>query len=586
MSNLSLFSIYKIDFQKFSSIQGIDISSENAANKILDLILVNIKNNINQKEDAAYDEINADGVNGVVYRTIHQPEWNEFINALRVHSNNRIKKKSNVVEIENINVSYILFYISSGNLYAMTAGYGNHLIKEYVVKNWGLYLLPKMMDDNSGVIREVKQSNLFGNALSTAKANRNNTDFAFESEMSTIFKELNVELNKDNIKDLGIECDEKKNKKMSVLMKDSLNIRKAISLQQLKKVIDAVVEIEKRDDNFSLGYLVETKKRGINNIDLFQQLQNDILNHTNDANFQLIGDDYIKYCVDAYEYIIKNERGEDIFTNNEPIFYKDFLDFIYENEKMTKASVERILKKWTISTKDDIGNDIMFPKSIFSSLQGFIEYGNEKIPCFLIQGQWYCIDYSYKDIMDNEFSNIYEEDKSHSERLKKEYRLTKNIASEDKYNDDFFEDKNIIVGHKSLISNFEIADLLFWDDDNLYLMCNKGHFNGSGSRDLTNQIYASAYYLRSILFSTQKTLRLDELYTQIEKRYKSKGKTIPVSKDLFSLLFDKKITYIAGYMSGYRNNTDSYYAKYLSLDIKKRMKSLGYECILLNVNEI
>lgn len=188
--------------------------------------------------------------------------------------------------------------------------------------------------------------------------------------------------------------------------------------------------------------------------------------------------------------------------------------------------------------------------------------------------------------MDNEFSNIYEEDKSHSERLKKEYRLTKNIASEDKYNDDFFEDKNIIVGHKSLISNFEIADLLFWDDDNLYLMCNKGHFNGSGSRDLTNQIYASAYYLRSILFSTQKTLRLDELYTQIEKRYKSKGKTIPVSKDLFSLLFDKKITYIAGYMSGYRNNTDSYYAKYLSLDIKKRMKSLGYECILLNVNEI
>ena len=59
--------------------------------------------------------------------------------------------------VKNVNVSYVLLYQVEYSIYAMTAGYGSHLIKDYIEKNWGLYIMPKILEEDDVVIREVKE---------------------------------------------------------------------------------------------------------------------------------------------------------------------------------------------------------------------------------------------------------------------------------------------------------------------------------------------------------------------------------------------------------------------------------------------
>lgn len=134
-----------------------------------------------------------------------------------------------------------------------------------------------------------------------------------------------------------------------------------------------------------------------------------------------------------------------------------------------------------------------------------------------------------------------------------------------------------------MIKRFEPADLIFWDDKYLYMMCNKNSFNGEGSRDLLNQIYASANYLHDQLISVNKESTLKEYYEKISQKYSKERNEIPISEKDFLQLFDKKLFFIAGYMNGYKLEGQSSYAKYLTLDNAIRINDMGFEFLTMNI---
>ena len=37
------------------------------------------------------------------------------------------------------------------------------------------------------------------------------------------------------------------------------------------------------------------------------------------------------------------------------------------------------------------------------------------------------------------------------------------------------------------------------------------------------------------------------------------------------------------YLSGYNNNSKSYYAKYLSIDLLKKLQWMGYKCVFMDI---
>lgn len=573
------FSIYKIDTNKFLSIRGMkELSITKRTKEILNIMLGEIKQNIVKRENSNQKDINVDGFIGVVYKTINTPDWDGMITHLFGQMNEKIN-----FDLENINVSYILFYPIKESIYAMTAGFGNHLIKNYIERSWGLYLMPKILGDDEGVIREVKENNLYGNALAVSKANRYTTNLLFEKKMSAVFKELSLEVDDEVAEIFGIS-DKKKKRKTSVLLKDSLNLRKSIDIKKLKNVLGEIYEIEKKKDQYSMGYFLSAKKIGISNADLFEALQECIMNNELDK-FVLIGDDYQKYCVDSEEYIITDETGNDCYTSDVPITFKELIEFIKEDRELSRNYISIVMKRWRIQTKDSSGNTLLFPISIFNALQGFVEFGEKRIPCFLMQGEWYCLNIRYISLLDEEFKKRMNENLELAKAIKAKFNLISKSKTEDSYNDSFFSSEKIIVAHKTLMDRFEIADLMFWDDRTLYIMCNKMRFDASGTRDLTNQIWASANYLQARLNSRERNSFLVDYYAKISDRYKKEGQELIIERERFVELFDRHIVFIAGYMSGYSLRCKSYYAKYLDVDSYKKMLDMGYDYLSMNIQE-
>ncbi len=369
-----------------------------------------------------------------------------------------------------------------------------------------------------------------------------------------------------------------------MLLKDSLNLRKSIDIKKLKTVLSEIYEIEKKKDQYSMGYFLSAKKIGISNANLFEALQECIINNELDK-FVLIGDDYQKYCVDAEEYIITDETGTDCYTSDVPITFKELIEFISEDKELSRNYISIVMKKWKIQTKDSSGNTLLFPVSIFNALQGFVEFGEQRIPCFLMQGEWYCLNIRYISILDEEFKKRMDENSELVNAIKTKFNLISKSKTEDSYNDSFFSREKIIVAHKALVDRFEIADLIFWDDQTLYIMCNKMKFDASGTRDLTNQIWASANYLQARLNSRERNSFLADYYAQISDRYNKEGQELIIEKERFVELFDRHIVFIAGYMSGYSLRCKSYYAKYLDVDSYKKMLDMGYDYITMNIRD-
>lgn len=333
------FSIYKIDYQEIKKQHIVTLRETEStyAEDMCCFLLEEIKKKISQKENSDIWDVKHEGFRGVIYRTYHHPIWEDMAKNLLIEC---LKDENQVDSLMlNVNVSYVLFYVNNNSIYVMTGGYGSHLIKNYIEKNWGLHLMPKLVKSDAGVIRQLKENNLFGNASSVSKANRKTTNITLEQDMSTIFRELSVEVNQNIGNKIGITYSEEDsvNRKTSIILKDSLVLRKHLTLSELKKVLEAIESVEKEEDNFSLGYFIQAKKRGIKPKELLDELINYFIDDKYDS-FQLVGDDYLAYYTSASEYTLITETGEIYYSASNPIEFSNIFETFKEDEKkLTKS---------------------------------------------------------------------------------------------------------------------------------------------------------------------------------------------------------------------------------------------------------
>lgn len=564
------FSIYKVDYDRAKKYfeekgESVELYSE------LDVkIIDNIKSNIKKKSKNDVVDVDSDSFNGIVFKTYHYPSWYGMIEDI----------VNDDIDISNTHISYVLTYLNDNNLFILTGGLGSNYISEFTQKNYGLYLLPKIMHDNSPVIKSVLENRMSGNRLSNRHSNRNVTTINTENDMSSIFRELSLEIDKEIIKLLDIEIDEKRHKNLNLIAKDSFVIRKSITKENLVKVLNKLTEIEQMEDNFSLGYFVDVKKYGYSPKKLNEILINDLIEKKFD-NFILVGDDYSQYCVGGNNYIVEDNDGNKIYKDDKPITIKDLFDNILQ-QKVTKTSVEKLLK---LNIKVCNDNEIiLFPTKLKQCIQGYVEDENN-IPFFLFNGNWLMFDNNYLDSLDSEFQKIF------SEIIKIDDKLVKIIANndptltEDKYNKLFSESDEIIVAHTVLSNNIELADMIYFDDNNLYLIHNKSKFQGNGARDLLNQILTSAEFINHYLMERDKREIFEKYYDDIKNKYPKNKKINLITKNEFVDIFMKpNIFYVAGFMENLSENTESNYAKYITLDACKKLSEKNYNLLLFNIN--
>lgn len=565
------FSIYKVDYNRsvkyFEEEKNIEIKSYEELEKA---ILNEVKAEVLNKKQNEVVNVNYNGFKGVVFKTYHYPSWCGMIG-------NILEEE---IELSNTHISYILSYMKADNLFLLTGGLGSNYINEYTQKNYGLYLLPKIMKENSPVIKSVLENRMSGNRLSSKHSNRNVTTINTENDMSSIFRELSLEIDKEIIKLLGIELDEnKKIKNLNLIAKDSFVIRKSINIEELTKVLNQLIEIEQKADNFSLGYFVDIKKYGYSSKKLNEILVSNLIDKKIE-NFLLVGDDYTEYCIGGNKYIICDQDGNIIYETDKPITLSEVFDNCLP-QNITKNSIEKILK-YTLTVYND-RDIILFPTKIKQCIQGYIEDEN-KNPFFLFNGNWLMFDNNYVDNLDFEYKKSYEQMINVEKNLSNIILNKDTTLTEDSYNKAFANSDDIIVAHTVLSNNIELADLIYYDNNNLYLIHNKAKFQGNGARDVLNQILTSAEFINHYLMEKDKKEIFEKYYDDILNKYPN-NKIKSLSKTEFVDLFSKPhVYYVAGFMENLSNDTDSNYAKYITLDANKKLMGKGYKLLLFSIN--
>ena len=563
------FSIYKVDYERsikyFDEEHNIKISSySELENNILDAIKMDV---LKKRKNEVANFAN-NGFKGLVFKTYHYPTWYAMIE-------NIIEED---IDLSNTHISYILSYLKDDNIFLLTGGLGSNYISEYTQKNYGLYLLPKIMKENSPAIKSVLENRMSGNRLSSKHSNRNATTISIENDMSSIFRELSLEIDKEIIELLGIEIDEnKKIKNLNLVAKDSIVVRKSISIENLIIILNKLIDIEKKDDNFSIGYFIDAKKNGYSYKKLNELFIQYLMQGIGD-NFILVGDEYSEYCFGGNLYVVQDNEQNTLYQSDTPITIND----LYKNclpEPITKTSIERMLKYSLVVYNDK--EVILYPTKIKQCMQGYIENENKQ-PFFLFNDKWLMFDNNFISNLDREFKNNY------AQMIKIDTKLRDILSNgdisltEDAYNKTFKESADIILAHTVLSNNIELADLIYYDKENLYLIHNKLKFQGNGARDVLNQILTSAEFINHYMM--EKKSLLEKYYEDILKKYPN-NKIKDISRDEFIDLFSKtNVYYVAGFMHNLSDSTDSNYAKYITIDANKKLNEKGYQLLLFNIN--
>lgn len=565
-NELIQFSIYKINTEKVQ--ETILLKEDDDANTIKNKIIVYLSNCIKKGKDnvliSDYDEFSL-----MLIKSKRNPIWKNIVEYMI--NNGRIAEDIDNKTIINESTSYILFTVIDNKIYVMTGGRGANYINKFIEKNYGLYLIPKIVDKNNPIIKKVVENNITGNNLSTERITKNVTSISMEDSLGSIYRELNIQVSKEIAKKLGVTGIED-NKQISILSGDSVVIRKSISLNELKVILKTLSKLEDKEDNFILNYFVPIRKKGIKlsylKEKMIQIIQNEELN-----KFQLVSDNISQYYYSSYKYQLIKE-GECIFESSSPIEFKNIIDAVRDDKgELYKTKIEEVLYEYEIGTLNENGETVIVPERIINLLRGCIE--DEKYCFYLLNGSWYVFEEHFFEKLDEKYKSLYDNLKKESDDIVKKYNLLKIASNEDKYNCMFVEDKRIIKVHTHEIKFIELADLIFFDERNTYLMCNKGSFNGEHVRDLENQIITSSKMIELVLKNDKELIK--KYYNELDLKEKEK-----ISQGEFLKLFNKNIVFIAGFTNNYKKETRSPYAKYLLCELYKNLKVSGFDLLITN----
>lgn len=563
------FSIYKISKQQIlANLDNVD--ETNSTEELLDKLLFYLECYINKSNGR--DHVKKNEKNGYYIffiKSRREPIWKSLIlNLMEMTEENET-----IFKIFNDSSSYIIFKIVADEIYVMTGGRGSNYISKFIEKNFGLYLLPKLIQRNNPVLKRIVENNTSGNNLTTRRVTKNMSSLVAESNIGSIYKELSIQISNELAPKLGIPLEESK-KLIGVSSGDSFVIRKSISIEILENVLNTLSELSKKEDNFILNYFVPVEKKRKKKSDLNNLLYDCILNN-NVESFEVIADDIETFYFSSDKFIIKNDDSP-IMEKEEPISFDDLIGLMVEQckKKMSINFIKKFLNSTYLLTLDDNGHTIIPQTKIITLIRGCLEIESDSY--YLLNGEWYVFEDSYFAMLNQQYKEICNIILNKDDSIIKRFNLKKSEKCEDDYNETFKESDDVIFAHKKNFKNVEIADLIFWDDDSVYLMCNKSEYSGPGMRDLENQVFTSSSIISRARDSEPNIL--EQYYDKLNEEDKR-----IISKTEFKEMFkNKKIIYVLGFNENIKIDTRSVYCQYLLKEIYQNLLYNSMELMYIN----
>lgn len=579
------FSIYKIDVDKVAEVL-FDGEQLPPVEDVVEKLISSIVALIRQRKGpvtSAWRRLEASTYKGLLFSTSNTPIWKDTIEPLMATDTDPDQTLSSD-DIYNTTASYVLFHVHNGCIYAMTGGYASGYITKFVERSYGLYLLPKILDREHPSVKHVTEQILTGNRAATHRTNRSPTSFSLEQDLASIYRQLATQIDRDLANQLGVAFseDESPKKKLNLISRDSLTIRRSITLKDLSRIISHLNSIEQLDDNFHLGYFCPTNKKAIPREDLNNKMVDSLLAGEYDR-FVLVGDEYEEYYLDSERYRIYREDGSTFLDTLEPITVERiFTELTTDGTRISRTRIKNILRRWRVETLDNNGNPKLYDRPLFSTMQGFVEYGEANLPCYLISGNWYVFDEVYLGFLDKEFKQVFLDTLKETEDLGEKWSLVREAENETSYIESLEHEERMMIAHKVTLQRVEVADAIFCDGSTVYLMHVKGEFDGIGARDLANQVATSAELLHKILLAEDDTALRKYYHDVCDRLGVAKHPAID-EKSFCDRLRGRNVCFIGGFVKGYRQDCRSTYARHLTVYTYQKLPDKGFRYLPMNV---
>lgn len=584
----NMYSIYKIDPAKVIDAKIIGSKSESLADYRPALISY-LETRLRSKSSVTdFIAVQQYGLMGFVYKHQSKSPWAQVVAELVATDNHgyllhRDEAQGRVMPsgfTYNSQLSFALFDYSQSNIYAVSCGLGHHCFKQFVLPDFGITFISKLIEEDSAAIRSMTSSTPTGLRISESHINRNVIAYHDERDIDSICDSLGLELDEKHLASLALEVRTDKYgkpKRTSADAKCTLKIKRSITLKKLDLLIQKLAEIDQLDANFALSSFQK-----ISDKELSQLLEDELIKNIQHGELGYItitGDEPERYYFGEH-FSVRNLGDYNLCIGETPIDIHSLVEDLRNTYGLDDTVVRKMMTHSILAIQYEAGKHPHSCK-LREAMTASVQYKMNSF--YLLWGEWYKFSAESKQYIDDQFDRIQVESQLKANEIVHNFNLAKELYSvrtESQYNRALYANEKVVVSDTVCERNVEIADVICFSNDNLILFHNKQRFNGKGSRDVTHQIETSSFVLHAALSSSDhRDEFVQRLYYGIKAKYQTRSADIPVGLDEFRNWFrpSNNITYVSAYLQDMSSTRNSQYAKYTTIATSKRLADYGYK---------
>lgn len=453
-------------------------------------------------------------------------------------------------------LSLVFFIEFEDFLYVIIGGNSYRIIVPFIDENFGIDLYSRILDPENDELLSIKTRSLTGKKAGNYSFYKDNFKLIDHIKFGTIPKEINVKLS--NTKNNNFDfLKTNKNERIQITVNNSIKFRKIIDFENLRTLIKEIKyfeEIEKND------YLTTYTKISNHNLeeelknkliqDIFEDIPNilqKLINPKNKFNYEFCHPKYIDKFYEADVYHLYEKTAEKK--------YSYFTKTVDKNEIYEIVILRAVEKFGTNINVNDLKYFLFgvkirsYKKDIKNQLTSapFLMHLNTEIiieeqPYFLLDNNWYLLQDSFVKDLNNQCERVLKNYVVPQDILFKKWDK-RTLRKESQYNLLYKDELNYMVFDTITIDGIELCDILYYDDNNLYLIHVKYGFDSS-IRELYNQVILSARRLQEAISSKDKKYLKLNFKSVVKKNGKMK-----LTENAFLKLFSKKINYVMAFSS-------------------------------------
>lgn len=438
--------------------------------------------------------------------------------------------------------SFVLFVHNEEKIFAIIGGKGMFAIKRYLDSGFGFDILSRIADPKSDIIHSIKTRGITGNIAGSSEFYRNDQKLIDTISFGRIHKEILFQFNNDLLAEL-FEIDiEKKNQRILGLAGSSFQIRTPITFPNISRIIHKILEVLSWEETASISMFVPVIDYNLVEklIEprLFEILKERIDGQTKRDDAQFYDYDFchpskmeLFYECDTYKVFAKNAKTPFFETSDRQEIYPSVLEYVKENfDTSLLGDLMSFLGGVKVRGYKDGEQETIAP--FMTHITCEIVFNEQ--PLFKIDSKWYKVRGSFIADLNRECLTMINSNYLQEDILNEVWYNPKEI-DEDEYNKKYLSNNNFLVLDKVLADQIELCDLLYFDNEKLFLIHVKKGFNAK-IRDLINQIKISSRRLWSDLNSGEYSFirTIFEEYVKSDNFKNSEIDTFEKFKNLFA----------------------------------------------------